>query len=289
MTTFATPPPTTGSSAPPLTPRGRSAVRVLLVIAASVLTVGSLVALVVAAFGINSVRVSTDSRELPGGITSLTIDAADATVRVTTDPSADAPRVDLRMLNSTRGGKQQLHVTSEPNGTRIEVTPASPAFMDWGRTGEATITLPPTLAKALTVTARQDDGTLIIDAELDRLVARTLDGDIVLNGAAHRIDVASQDGDIVARQAISVTEAFNAETRDGDLTVRFGPDVPKTIDAVTRDGDLTVGLPSRGPYLIRASGVDKTDVQVPETTNPVAAVSEVTVRSDNGDVVVGAD
>jgi hypothetical protein len=289
MTTFATPPPTTGPSAPPLTPRGRSTVRVLLVIAATVLTVGSLVALVVVAFGINSVRVSTDSKELPEGITSLAIDAADATVRVTTDPSADAPRVDLRMLNSTRGGRQQLQVTSDPNGTRIEVTPASPAFMDWGRTGEVTITLPPTLAKALTVTARQDDGTLIIDAELDRLVARTLDGDIVLNGAANRIDVTSQDGDIVAQQAISVTKEFNAETRDGDLTVRFGPDVPKTIDAVTRDGDLTVGLPDRGAYLIHAAGGDKTDVRVPETTDPVTAVSEVTVRSDDGDVVVGAD
>jgi hypothetical protein len=289
MTTFATPPPTTGPSAPPLTPRGRSTVRVLLVIAATVLTVGSLVALVVVAFGINSVRVSTDSRELPGGITSLAIDAADATVRVTTDPNADAPRVDLRMLNSTRGGRQQLQVTSDPNGTRIEVTHTSPAFMDWGRTGEVTVTLPPTLAKALTVTARQDDGTLIIDAELDRLVARTSDGDIVLNGAAHRVDVASEDGDIDARHAISVTEAFNAETRDGDLTVRFGPTVPKTIDAVTRGGDLTVGLPDRGAYLIRASGGDKADVRVPETTDPVVAVSAVTVRSDDGDVVVAPD
>jgi hypothetical protein len=264
-------------------------VRVLLVIAATVLTVGSLVALVVVAVGINSVRVSTDNKELPAGITSLAIDAADATVRVTTDPSADAPRVDLRMLNSTRGGRQQLQVTSDPSGTRIEVTPASPAFMDWGRTGEVTITLPPTLAKALTVNARQDDGTLIIDAELDRLVARTSDGDIVLNGAANRIDVTSQDGDIVAQHAISVTKEFNAETRDGDLTVRFGPDVPKTIDAVTRDGDLTVDLPDGGPYLIHAAGGDKTDVRVPETTDPVAAVSEVTVRSDDGDVVVAAD
>jgi hypothetical protein len=291
MTTFASPPPaTTGPPAPPpLTPGGRRTVRVLLVVAASVLTVGFLVASVVIALGINSVRVSTDRKELPEGMTSLWIDAADAAVHVTTDPSAGSPRVDLRMLNSTRGGRQQLQVTSEGAGTRIEVIPASPAFMDWGRTGEVTVTLPPALAKSLTVTARQDDGTLIVDSELDRLVAHTLDGNIELNGAAHRIDVTSKDGDIVARRPISVTEAFNAETRDGDLTVRFGPDVPKTIDAVTRGGDVSVGLPDRGPYLVRASGGDRADVRVPDTTDPGAAVSEVTVRSDDGNVIVAAD
>ncbi|WP_179468522.1 DUF4097 family beta strand repeat-containing protein [Mycolicibacterium vinylchloridicum] len=293
MTTFASPPPTittTGSSAPPpLTPQGRSAVRVLLVIAATVLTVGSLVALVAIALGINSVRVSTDSKVLPEEMTSLSIDAVDSTVRVTTDPSAESPRVALRMLNSTRGGRQQLQVTSQPGGTRIEVTPASPAFMDWGRTGEVTVTLPPALAEGLTVNVRQDDGTLAIDAELDRLVARTVDGDIVLNGTAHRIDVTTEDGDIVAPRAISVTQTFNAETRDGDVRVSFGPDVPKTIDAVSRDGDVAVGLPDRGPYLVRASGGDRTDVRVPETTDPGAAASEVMVRSDSGNVVVGAD
>jgi len=264
-------------------------VRRLLVIAAAVLTVVSVVALVVIALGINSVRVSTDRKELPDGMTSLSIDAADATVRVTTDPSAASPRVDLRMLNSTRGGKQQLQVTSESDAARIEVTPASPAFMDWGRTGEVTVTLPPALARGLTVTARQDDGTLIIDAELSRLLARTSDGNIVLNGSARRIDVTSEDGDITARRPISVTEAFSAETRDGDLAVRFGPDVPKSIDAVTRDGDLAVGLPDRGPYLVRATGGGRTDVRVPETTDPGAAVSVVTVHSSDGNVVVGAD
>ena len=263
--------------------------RVVLVIAAAVLTLGSLGALVAVALGINSVRVSTDSKVLPQGMTSLSIDAADATVRVTTDPSADSPRVDLRMLNSTRGGRQQLQVSSEPGGTRIQVTAASPAFMDWGRTGEVTVTLPPALAKGLTVTAQQRDGTLAVDADLDRLVARSVDGDIVLNGSAHRIDVTSEDGDIVARRAISVTQTFNAETRDGDVKVRFGPDVPKTIDAISRSGDVWVGLPDQGPYLVRASGGDRADVRVPETTDPGAAVSEVTVRSNDGNVIIGAD
>lgn len=293
MTTFASAPPavtTTGLSAPPpLTPRGRSTVRALLVIAATVLTVGSLGALVAVAVGINSVRVSTDSKALPQGMTSLSIDAADATVRVTTDPNADSPRVDFRMLNSTRGGRQQLEVSSQSGSARIQVTSASPAFMDWGRTGEVTVTLPPALAKGLTVNTQQRDGTLTIDADLDRLVARTGDGDIALNGSAQRIDVTSGDGDIVARRAISVAEAFNAEARDGDVKVRFGPDVPKTIDAVSRSGDVWIGLPGQGPYLVRASGGDRADIRVPETTDPGAAVSEVTVRSTDGNVVVGAD
>lgn len=291
MTTFAPPPPAAPASAapPPLTPGGRGALRVILVVVAAVLTVTSVVALVVIALGINSIRVSTDSKDLPGDMRTLTIDAADSTVRVTTDPKASEPRVDLRMLNSTRGGRQQLQVTSDSEGTRIRVTPTSPAFMDWGRTGEVTVTLPPALSKGLTVTARQEDGTLILDAELDRLIARTSDGNVVLNGTAHRIDVNAENGDIVARKPITVTESFNAETLDGDVAVGFGPDVPRTIDAVTRDGDIAIVLPNRGPYLVRAQSGDSTNVRVPETTDPAKAVAEVTVRSNEGNVVVGTD
>ncbi|MDT5179251.1 MAG: hypothetical protein QOJ95_3449, partial [Mycobacterium sp.] len=119
--------------------------RALLVIVASVLVVGCLVALGVTAWGINSLRVSTDRQDLPAGMRSLVIDASDATVHVKSDQQATAPRVDLRALTSTRGAPPRLEQTTDADGTRLVVTPDSREFMDFGRTSDVTVTLPPKL------------------------------------------------------------------------------------------------------------------------------------------------
>ncbi len=260
--------------------------RAILVISASVLVIGCVVALGVTAYGINTLRVSNERRDLPTDMRSLTIDVGDATVRVRNDPQASTPRVDLRMLNSIRSGGQHLEVTGDAGGTRILLTPDSPSSVDWGRLGEVTITLPPRLAPRLSVTTQQDDGALIVDADLDRLIARTADGTVMLNGGAHDVEITARDGDVVSRKPISVTGSFAAESVDGDIAVSFANTAPRRIDATTRDGDVAITLPTNGPYLVRTRSGDTTTVRVPETTDPARAVSEVTVRSDDGNVAV---
>ncbi|TPG31261.1 DUF4097 family beta strand repeat-containing protein [Mycolicibacterium hodleri] len=282
MTTIAPPP----LVPPPLTPGNRTAVRAILVIAASVLVIGCVVALGVTAYGINTLRVSNERKDLPTDLQSLTIDVGDATIRLRSDPQASSPRVDLRLLNSSRSGVRHLDVTVDAGGTRIGLTTDSPTMMDWGRMGEVTVTLPPRLASGLSVTTQQEDGALIVDADLDRLTARTADGRVVLNGAAHRVEITAKDGDVVSREPISVTEWFVAESVDGDVAVTFAGAAPRRIAATTRDGDVAIELPAKGPYFVRTRSGDTTTVRVPETTDPTRAVSEVTVRSDDGNVTV---
>jgi peroxiredoxin family protein len=285
MTTIAPPPaPPSAAAPPPLTPGSRNAIRAIIVIAAAALVVGSVVAVGVTAWGINSLRVSTDGKDLPNGMRSLVIDAGDATVRVKSDSQATAARVDLRTLNSTRGGQQRLEVTTDAGDTQVFVTPDTKEFMDFGWTGEVTVTLPSKLAQTLSVTTAQVDGTLIVDADLDRLVARNSDGNITLNGGARVVEITAKDGDVVSRTPLSVRESFVVESFDGDVDVTFA-DAPRTLTATTRDGDVAVSLPQPGPYLVKASG-DSSRVQVPLTTDPARAASQVTVRSDGGDVEV---
>jgi hypothetical protein len=287
VTTIAPPPPAPPApvTAPPLPPGRRSAVRVLVVVAASILVLAYVATLGVAAWRLNALRMSIESKDLPAGMRSLTIDAADANVRVKVDPQAGAPHVDLRMVDSTRDDRERMEITSDSDGTRILLSPDSPSFMDWGRSGEVTVTLPPQLARGLSVTTQQDDGRVIVDADVDQLTADSLDGDIVLNGGARRIDITSGDGDVVAKKPISVTESFNAHTVDGDVLVEFKGAAPRTVEAISRDGDIAIALPGPGPYLVDSSA-DSRSIRVPETTDPARAAAKVTVRTVDGDVLI---
>ena len=282
MTTIAHP-----SAPPPLTPGNRTALRALLVIAASVLVVGCIAALGMAAFGIASLRVSTDGKNLPGDMRSLVIDASDVSVHVKSDPNATAARADLRTVGSSRGVRPALDVTTDARQTRIRVTPDdSGRVVDFGGPSDLEITLPPALAATLSVTTQQDDGTLTVDANLNRLIARSADGDVVLNGAVHVVDVTARDGDVVSRKPLSVNESFTVESVDGDVAVTFADPAPRRISATTTSGDVAITLPATGPYLVRTRSGDTTSVDVPETTDPARAASEVTVRSDDGSVSV---
>jgi hypothetical protein len=285
--TMAAPPPVAppASVIPTPTPGRRRAIRAVLVVAASVFVLGWLVALGLAAGRINALLVSIESENLPGGMQSLTIDAAGAGIRVRVDPHADAPRVDLRMVAAARDSQRRMQITSVGDSTRILLTPDSKSFMDWGRSGEVTVTLPPQLAGGLSVTTQQDDGPLTVDADVAQLTAYTSDGTIVLNGGARRVDITARDGDVVGQKPISVTESFNAHTVDGDIRVEFKDTAPRTVGASSRDGDIAISLPGPGPYLVDASVVSN-GIRVPRTNDPARAAAEVTVRTVDGDVLV---
>lgn len=280
MTTIAPP-----SAPPPLTPGNRTALRVLLVIAAAVLVVGSVVALGMAAWGLNTLRTSNDAKDLPGNMRSLVIDASDVSIHVKSDPNVTTPRAELRTVGSSSRAQQRLNVTTDAGQTRIRVTRDSGHVGGFG-TSDLTVALPPPLASALFVTTQQNDGTLTVDADLNRLVARSSDGDIVLNAAVHVVDVSARDGDVVSRKPVSVRESFVVEAVDGDVAVTFAEPAPRTITATTRDGDVALTLPETGPYLVKTRSEYATSVTVPETTDPARAVSEVTVRSDGGSIAI---
>jgi hypothetical protein len=296
MTTFA-PPPTAPpvspppTSPPPLSPGGRTAIRVLMIGVAAVLVVGGLGALGVAAWGLSSFRVITDSQPLPAAMRSLLIDTGQlpVAVRITADRAAAQPRADMRMVNSTRAGTHPLAVTEDGGGARITISGEASPFLQWGRAGEISVVLPPELARTLTVTSRQENGVLMAQADLGQLTASTDNGAILLSGSARRIEAHTENGDVVTRSAIAVTDAFTATTDNGDVTADFANAAPRSVDVTSENGDIRVGLPPRGPYAVNAStGSERgsTGGRVPRTTDSRTAAAVITARTDNGHIVI---
>jgi len=291
VTTIAPPPPAPATPPPPLSPGGRTAFRISLIAAAAVLVVGTLISLGVAAWGVASFRVITDTKPLPVAMRSVFVDTGSipVAVRITTDREAREPRADLRMVNSTRAGANPLAVNTDAAGTRITINGEASTFLDLGRAGEITLVLPPDLARKLTVTTQQDTGVVLAQADIDQLIARTDNGDVVLSGSARRIEIHTDNGDVVTREPISVSESFSAATDNGDIKVDFSDAAPRTVDVTSDNGDVIIALPARGPYVVNANTgeeVGATVVRVPQTTDRKAAAAVITARSDNGEVII---
>ena len=286
MTTITPPPPV--NPPPQLNPGGRTAFRLVLIAAATLLVAGSVASLGVAAWAVSTVRVVTDHEALPGTMRSLVIDTAriPLAIRISADRETRHATADLRLVNTSRSGAHRLQITTDGDETRIVIAGNPSPILEWARGGEITVALPPEQARRLTVRTEQEIGTVIAQADLDQLIARTTDGPIILRGAARRVEAHTVNGEIFSRSPIAVTEQFNASTSDGDIAADFRDAAPRRVDAVSRRGDVTIGLPGRGPYLVHAQSGSSTQVRVPETTIPDTAVAEVTVRSDDGDVVV---
>jgi hypothetical protein len=218
---------------------------------------------------------------------SLTLDTGGAptAVRIVADREAREPRADLRRVTNDRSDRARLSITTDADGTQLQVDDTRSGFMVWGDPGEITVTVPPELGRRLAVTVRQDTGVLMADADLDQLTSSTTDGAVLLRGTVRRVEVRARDGEVRVRAPISVTESFTAETRDGDIDVSFA-DTPQRIDATTRDGDISIALPPPGPYLVRAQSRAGAGVRVPETRDPRRAAAEVTADSRDGDVSI---
>jgi hypothetical protein len=254
-----------------------------------VLVVGTLASLGAAAWAIADFRVITDSKPLPAGMRSVVVDTGSVpiAIRITSDREAQVPRADLRMVNSVRAGANPLAVNNDPAQTTVTVNGESSTFLDWGRAGEINLVLPPDLARRLTVSAKQDTGVVLAQADLDQLIAHTDTGAVVLSGSARRIEIHNVDGEVVTRAPIRVTESFTANTQTGDIRVDFAEAAPRTVDARSQDGDVIVALPARGPYVVNASTEDgSTAVRVPQTADRGAAAAVITARSGTGNVTI---
>lgn len=289
MTITASPPPPQLPSAapPPLTPRRRTAVRASLVIAASVLVVSCVVALGMTAWGLSGYRVIADEKTLQADLKSLIIDVGNVptAVRLTIEDDATVPRVSMRLINLDRSGDHTLDVTEESGTARVTVNGQGSGFMDWGRAGKITVTLPREIARRLSVTAQLEDGVLLAEADLDSLVVHNVDGAVILGGSARNLEIHTRDGSIVAHEPIAVSESFLAAAVDGDVNVDFVSAPPRRLEATTRDGDVKISLPEPGPYLVQASG-DSTRVSVPRTNDRARAVAEVSVRTADGNIMI---
>lgn len=291
MTTFAPPPPAEPAMQPPppLSPGGRTAIRVALVVAAAVLVVGTVASLGGLAIGVSSFRVITDSQPLPSTMRSLTVDTGSVpvAVRVTTDREASEPRADLRMVNFTRAEANPLMVTTESGETRITLIGESSTFLDRGRAGELTLVLPPELARRLTVSTQQDNGVVLLDGDVDQLIARTDNGEAILRGSARRIEIYTDNGGVITRDPISVSESFIAETSNGDIEVDLKDAAPRTVEATSDNGDVIIAVPASGRYMVNANTENgHTAIRVPRATDRENAAAVITVRSENGDAIV---
>jgi hypothetical protein len=262
-------------------------VRAFLVIAALVVVVGTALSLGLGSWVVSRFRVVASVTELPSDTSSLVIDTGQgaSAVRLTTDRDVREPRVSMRMLTSGRSGERTLQVDRDGPTTRVTVNGGMPDLVGWDRAGEITVTMPPEMARRMSVTTTQDRGVLLVRADLDSLTAHNTYGAVILSGSARRIEVTGRDGTVFTREPISVSESFAAESVDGDVSVDFADAPPRSIDASTGTGDITIALPKPGPYLVRASG-DSARVRVPETTDPARATAEVTARSEDGSVTV---
>lgn len=264
---------------------GRKALRVLLVVVAALVCLGTLGSLSALAYGLGNIRVATDTDPLPSGMRSLTIDTGDdpVTLRLITDINATEPRIDSRMVTST--GDAQLTIVNDDASSRVALGGSGSGLFRFSRTGEIKVLLPPDVARGLKVTVTQRAGSLSIDADLDQLVAGTDSGAVTLGGSARRVDVSVGHGDISTSTRIAVTESFRASTESGGISVEFRA-APRTTEAIA-DGDVTVGVPGPGPYRVRARSErspGKAMVTVRETTEPSAP--EVIARSKSGNVLI---
>jgi Putative adhesin len=288
VTTIAPPPPAPATP-PPLSPGGRTAVRVTLIVAAAVLAVGAVASFGTVAWDLSSFRVITDSKPLPTAMRSLVVDTGSVpiAVRITTDREAREPRVDLRMVNSTRAGANPLMVNTDPAGARITLSGEASTILDRSRAGELTPVLPPDLARRLTVTTQQENGVVLAYADLDQLIARTDNGEVGLSGSARRIEIHTENGDVVTRDPILVSESFSTSTANGDIKVDLKGSAPRTVEATSENGDVIVALPARGRYVVNANTENgDTAIRVPQATDREDAAAVVTVRSENGDVII---
>ncbi len=268
-----TPPCAPAPAASPLalSTNSRTTLRVVLVVLAALVLLGTLSALGALAFGVGSIRVVADSQALPASVRSLTIATADVPVAVSvaTDLDATEPRVNLHMVTSN--GASRLAVVNDVAGSRITLRNSVAGYMRWAHAAEIKVILPPGVARGLSLTVNQRTGSLSTDANLDQLVARTDDGSVTLGGSARRVDVNIRHGDIRTSTPIAVTESFTARTEPGGISVEFRV-APRTIEAVAA-GAVTVGLPGPGPYrvLTRSEGPEgKTTVTVAQTSDPSA-------------------
>ncbi|MGB3485934.1 MAG: hypothetical protein WBB07_27400 [Mycobacterium sp.] len=282
VTVHPTPPPT-------LPPAGRTAFRAVLVIAAALVLLTGIGGLTAAAVGIGNTRVIADAQPLPASMHTLTIDTGEIpmAVRIESDDAAREPRVEMRFVSASRGGEQALDITPGPD-TRIALRGESPGWLEWARTGELTVVVPPQVGEQLSVNTFQQFGVLHVDADLDQLTARNTGGAVILDGSARSIDVEVSHGAVVDEDRILVRESFTANVIDGYISVDFRDVAPRTVEAVTSDGDITLRLPGDGPFLVDASaGPDGTVVRVPLARTAADAESVITARSVNGEVVIG--
>jgi Putative adhesin len=265
-------------------------VRVVVLVAAAALVIGAVVSLSTLAWGVSTFRVVTDSTALPAALRSVTVNTGSVPVaiRITTDRGAREPRVDMRMVNSTRAGADPLSVNTDGTAAQVTIDAEDSPILDWGRASEITLVLPPDVARRLTVTTQQEVGVVFAQADLDALVARSRDGSVVLSGSARRIEISNEHGDVATREPISVTESFRAVTQSGDVDVEFDG-APKTVEARTEHGDVELALPQPGPFVVNATTAHdwgSTVVQVPQTRDESEAVSVIDAHSETGDVAV---
>lgn len=288
MTTIAPPP--EPASPPMLSPGGRTAVRVVLIVTAAALVTGLVVALSTLAWGISRFRIVTDTISLPTTLSAVAVDTGSVPVaiRITGDRDAREPRVDMRMVNATRAGSDPLAVDTDGQTARVTIAAEESPILDWGRASEITLVLPPEMARRLTVTTQQETGVVIAQADIDQLIARTGEGAVVLSGSANNVDITAERGDVTTRKPISVSESFRAVTRSGDVTVEFA-EAPMTVDAESGRGDIVLALPAPGPFVVNAATGQQrgtTVVRVPQTRDGTDAASVVNARSETGDVIV---
>ncbi len=135
--------------------------------------------------------------------------------------------------------------------------------------------------RRVAVSVESENGDVTAEGFGTPLRVRSDNGDVRVRQASRPLDLGSENGDVVVEGGTTSAEVV-ARSSNGDMDVTLGA-VPRRVDLAGENGDLTVSLPRASYDVTGGTANGDRVIDVPERQGSGHAVS---VRSDNGDVVV---
>ncbi|MGW4051510.1 DUF4097 family beta strand repeat-containing protein [Streptomyces sp. NPDC004779] len=135
--------------------------------------------------------------------------------------------------------------------------------------------------RTVAVSVEGDNGDVTVAGFATPLKVRSDNGDVRVRSVSGTLDIGSENGDVTVEASATSPEVVT-RSDNGDVRITLGS-VPRRVDVAGENGDLTVALPSAAYDVTGTSENGDRSIDVPEGRGSGRSVS---VRSDNGDVVV---
>ncbi|MFF2776452.1 DUF4097 family beta strand repeat-containing protein [Streptomyces sp. NPDC058052] len=135
--------------------------------------------------------------------------------------------------------------------------------------------------RGVAVSVEGDNGDVTAEGFDTPLKVRSDNGDVRVREVSGTLDLGSENGDVTVEASATSPEVVS-RSDNGDVRITLGS-VPRRVDVAGENGDLTVSLPSAEYDVTGTTDNGDRSVEVPERRGSGRTVS---VRSDNGDVVV---
>lgn len=208
------------------------------------------------------------------GLTTLDVatDAGSVTVVGTT---SDTIRVTAHISDGLRATDERQEV----DGDRLVLRTGCPAFFSSFCNVTYTVELP----ARMDLRIRLDNDDIRVTGVEGGVDAHTDNGNVLVRGSGASELVLSSDNGTVEAVDLRATDV-QAGSENGDVDLTFLRP-PTAVRATSDNGDVTVEVPDDGTEYAVDVGSDNGSSAAPIRTDPSSRRS-ITVRSDNGDVLV---